>query len=295
MQRESLFSSKQLLSLIGALALTAGFALLQSCDFRPQAEEDWVTRIGDHLLYRSELQNAVPPGLEATDSAKYADSYINSWLRDHVVLVQAELNLPASQVDFERQLRDYRNSLTIYAFERELIKQKLDTVVSDREIENYYNNHARNFALKDFIVRVNFLKIPVDAPNVSLVEELMMSQTEEDLYELEVYSKQYAELGFFDHERWLYLDDLLRQIPIRVTDKEHFLSQNKLVKLQEGEYLYVLKIIAYQLKDGTSPLTLVRQDIRNIIVNMRKREFIDQMRRDLLQDAIKSNQVEYNR
>lgn len=272
-----------------------GLYLLSACNLKTAEEEDWVVRIDDHYLYRSELAKAIPAGFSAADSAKYADSYINSWVRDHVVLVQAELNLPAEHTDFEEQLRNYRNSLVIYAFERELIKQKLDTVVSDEEILNYYNSHPRNFALKDYIVRVNFLKVPADAPNVADVEQYMLSGTEEDLYELEMYSKQYAELGFFDHERWLYFDDLLRQIPIKITDKEQFLSQNKLVKLHEGEYLYILKIIDYQLKDGTSPLALVRQDIRNIIVNMRKREFIDQMRRDLLEDATKNDEIEYNR
>lgn len=269
--------------------------ILVSCNWQKSSDEDWVVRIDDHYLYRSELAEAIPAEMSLEDSAKMADSYINSWVKDHVVLVQAELNLPAEQMDFEKQLRNYRNSLTIYAFERELIKQKLDTVVSDEEIQRYYDENAQNFELKDFIVRVLFIKIPADAPDVSEIEQLMLSGTSEDIYALEDYSRQYAVFGFFDEERWMYFDELLRQIPVEITNKEEFLSQNKLVKLNEGDYLYILKIIDYQLKDGTSPLALVRKDIRNIIVNMRKREFIQQMRDDLLESANKNDEIEYNR
>ncbi len=269
--------------------------ILVSCNWQKSTDEDWVVRIDDHYLYRSELAESIPAGMSPEDSAKMADSYINSWVKDHVVLVQAELNLPAEQMDFEKRLRTYRNSLTIYAFERELIKQKLDTVVSDAEIRRYYDENSQNFELKDFIVRVLFIKVPAGAPDISEVEQLMLSGTSEDIYALEDYSRQYAVFGFFDEERWMYFDELLRQIPVEITNKEEFLSQNKLVKLNEGDYLYILKIIDYQLKDGTSPLALVRKDIRNIIVNMRKREFIRQMRVDLLESAYKNDEIEYNR
>lgn len=269
--------------------------ILVSCNWQKSTDEDWVVRIDDHYLYRSELAESIPAGMSPEDSAKMADSYIYSWVKDHVVLVQAELNLPAEQMDFEKRLRTYRNSLTIYAFERELIKQKLDTVVSDAEIRGYYDENSQNFELKDFIVRVLFIKVPAGAPDISEVEQLMMSGTSEDIYALEEYSRKYATFGFFDEERWMYFDELLRQIPVEISNKEEFLSQNKLVKLNEGDYLYVLKIIDYKLKDGTSPLALVRKDIRNIIVNMRKREFIRQMRVDLLESAYKNDEIEYNR
>ena len=268
---------------------------LNGCSWNSKPSEDWVVRVEDHYLSRAELDEAIPASMSDEDSAKVADSYVNNWLKDHVVLVQAELNLPEEQVDFEQQLRDYRNSLVIYAFEKELIKQKLDTVVTDQEIRTYFENNSENFELKDYIVRAQFIKIPADAPKVNELEEWMRSDDPEDLYSAEDYSRQYAEFGYFEDLRWLYLDDILRQIPIKISNKEQFLSQNKLVKLNEGDYLYLLKIIDYQLKDGISPLSLVQKEIRSIIVNKRKREFILQMRKDLLESATENNEIEYNK
>lgn len=278
----------------GALFLLSGLLTFTGCDLRSTGSENWVVRVQDHYLTTDELNEIIPPGTTEEDSAKIADNYINKWLKDQVVLVQAELNLPPELTDFEQQLRDYRNSLVVYTFERELIQQKLDTVITDREVEEYYENHKDNFALKDYIVRVNFIKLPANAPKVAQVEEWILSGSYEDLEMLDDYSRQFAEFGFFDDQRWIYFDDLIRQIPIRVTDKDQFLSQNKLVKLNEGDYLYILKIVDYQLKNGTSPLAFVEKDIRNIIINKRKREFILEMRKDLLENAHENNEIEYN-
>lgn len=278
----------------GALFLLLSTVTFTHCDLRTSGREDWVVRVQDHYLTRGELNEIIPAGTSAEDSAKIADNYINKWLKDQVVLVQAELNLPPELTDFEQQLRDYRNSLVVYTFERELIQQKLDTVVTDGEVEEYYENHKDNFALKDYIVRVNFIKLPANAPKVAQVEEWILSGSYEDLEMLDDYSRQFAEFGFFDEQRWIYFDDLIRQIPIRVTDKDQFLSQNKLVKLNEGDYLYILKIIDFQLKNGTSPLAFVEKDIRSIIINKRKREFILEMRKDLLENAKENNEIEYN-
>lgn len=278
-------------------ASAAGILLVicSSCSLKNTENQDWVVRVHNHYLMQEELAKAVPLSLSPEDSAKAADLYINQWLKDHVVLVQAELNLPPERMDFEQQLRDYRNSLVVYSFERELIKQKLDTVVTEAEIAAYYKEHPRNFELKDFIVRVRFIKVASDAPKQAELEMWIDSEADDDYYKLIDYSKQFAEFGFFDEERWLYLDELLTQVPVRIADKAQFLSQNKLVKLSEGDYLYLLKILDYQMKDGISPLELVKQDIRNIIVNKRKREFIIQMRKDLMDQALKNNDIEYRR
>lgn len=273
----------------------AAMAFFSSCDWHSSSDQDWVVRVHDHYLTREELSEYIPENLNAEDSAKAADLYINKWLQDHVVLVQAELNLPAELTDFERQLRDYRNSLVVYAFETELIKQKLDTIVTPGEVQKYYQENPGNFELRDYILRANFMKLPSQAPKIEQVEEWINNGTYDELALLEDYSKQFAEFGFFNEERWLYLNDVLQQIPLNITDKEQFLAQNKLVKLEEGDYLYLLKIIEYKMKDGLSPLALVEKDIRNIIINKRKREFVLQMRKDLMESAQKNNEIEYKR
>lgn len=268
---------------------------LISCSEKKTAPDDWIVKVGEKVLTRTELSEIIPDGLSPEDSTKVADTHINRWVKDNVVLMKAEYNLPANLMDFEKQLNDYRNSLVVYTYERELVKQKLDTVVTDNEILEYYNEHPRNFELRDYIIRANFVKLGKDAPKLAQFEKWMQSDNDADYYDIENYCTQFAVSSFLDSERWLYFDELLKEVPVKVVDKEKFLKENKYLKLSEGDYLYIIKIIEYQLKDATSPLELVKSDIRSIIVNKRKKEFIGKMRQDLMDEAQIDNEIQFNK
>lgn len=283
------------LSIICHLLFTLTIAVgIISCSDKQTAPEDWIVRVGEKVLTRTDLANIIPSGLSAEDSAKVADTHINRWVKDNVVLMKAEYNLPANLMDFDKQLADYRNSLVVYTYERELVKQKLDTVVTDTEIQNYYDENPRNFELRDYIIRANFVKLAKDAPKLIQFEKWMQLDSDEHYYDIENYCTQFALSTFLDSERWLYFDELLKEVPVKVADKEKFLKENKYLKLSEGDYLYIIKIIEYQLKDSTSPLELVKSDIRSIIVNKRKKEFIGKMRQDLMDEALIDNEIKYN-
>lgn len=266
-----------------------------SCAVEETAPDDWIVKVGEKVLTRTELAEMIPDGLSSEDSMKVADTHINRWVKDNVVLMKAEYNLPADLMNFEKQLNDYRNSLVVYTYERELVKQKLDTVITDSEIKLYYDEHPRNFELRDYIIRANFVKLGKDAPKLAQFEKWMQSDDEADYYDIENYCTQFAVSSFLDAERWLYFDELLKEVPVKVVDKENFLKENKYLKLSEGDYLYIIKIIEYQLKDATSPLELVKSDIRSIIVNKRKKEFIGKMRQDLMDEALIDNEIQFNK
>jgi hypothetical protein len=268
---------------------------IAGCKEKQNPNDGWVVMVGNKVLSTEELMRVIPANLSPEDSAMMADSYINRWIKDQTVVLKAEYNLPANSMHFERQLNDYRNSLLVYAYEKELIKQKLDTVVTENELKTYYDENPRNFELKDYIIRVNYVKLPADAPKQAQVEKWMKSESDADYFELENYCNQFAVTSFFDEQRWLYLDELLKEVPIKITDKENFLKENQYIKLTEANYLYIIKILEYQLKDGISPLELVRADIRNILINKRKKDFINKMRQDLMDEAILNNEVKYNK
>jgi len=106
--------------------------LLSSCNLLPSKaknKEKAIARVNDKYLYREDLKDVVPAGASATDSIEITAAYINNWVRQELLLKQAEDNLEESNRDFTNQIEQYRNSLIIYAYESELVKQKLDTVV----------------------------------------------------------------------------------------------------------------------------------------------------------------------
>src|SRR5947207_561682 len=91
------------------------------------SKKDAIARAYDYILYPEDLTGIVPEGASRTDSIAIVKNYIDNWIRHKSVLHKAENNLDEEKKNVQDQLEEYRNSLVTYAYETELIRQKLDT------------------------------------------------------------------------------------------------------------------------------------------------------------------------
>ncbi|NBW37610.1 MAG: hypothetical protein EBR30_21850 [Cytophagia bacterium] len=162
--------------------------LVTSCDLikrKTASETDnirpSVARVGETYLYQDELTGIVPPGTPREDSITRMDAYVNSWVRKQLLIRQAGRQIDINKAEVERKLLDYRYSLIAYEFQTYYIKQNLDTVVANSEIEQYYNEHLDNFVLKQNIVRATFLKVPQSAPRTKKIKDLIYSNKPKDV------------------------------------------------------------------------------------------------------------------
>ena len=124
---------------IGLICLLA----LVSCQNSKNGNGDRVVAtVYDKTLYQSDLQSVLYEGISVNDSLVRTKSFIDNWIRRQLLIHQAENNIDKSELDFSRQIEDYRNSLIIYKYESMLIEQNLDTVVSDEEIAAYIEDNS---------------------------------------------------------------------------------------------------------------------------------------------------------
>lgn len=250
-----------------------------------------IATVYNYNLYESDLAGVVPAGLTPEDSTRRAENFINSWVREMLLLSKAESNLPANDPEMEKKLRDYRNSLVIYAYETELVQQKLDTVVTDEEIEAYYNGHPNDFQLRDNIVKVVYVKVDQKAPNIPKLKTWVKSDKPQDREELEKYCRQYASNYYLDDNSWLLFDDLLKEVPIETYNRELFLQNNRFVEVADSTHIYFLNIKGFMTRNSQSPLSFEKENIRSIILNKRKLELIDKMHDDLYNEAVENNSI----
>ena len=146
---------------------------LSACSYfkRDSTEgKDAVARAYDYFLYPEDLQGLVPVGASREDSVAIIKNYIDNWFRQKVVLRKAERNLDDEKKDVEKKLEEYRNSLLTYAYETELVRQKLDTVINEEEIAQFYKNNQDNFELKDNIIKVIYLRLNKKSPKLNKVK-----------------------------------------------------------------------------------------------------------------------------
>jgi len=266
-----------------------------SCRFfdNEKTESDAVARAYDNFLYLSDLKNLVPPNTSKGDSAQLIKNYIDNWIRQQLILSKAKLNLNLSDnVEIEKQIEEYRSTVITYSYKKELIKQQLDTAISMEEIQTYFDKNSINFNVSAPIVKANYVKLDRSTPDLDKFKKLYYSDQMEDRVELEAFCHQYANSFLLDSTAWIYFDDLMREVPLQVSDPVSFLKLNSQIEIVDSLNLIFIKIKEYRLKDETSPLHFELKNIKSIILNQRKLELIRKMEQSVYDDAIANNNFE---
>lgn len=258
---------------------------------RPSRGEP-VARVNEEFLYIDDVRKVVPAGTSTEDSIEMVNSYVDNWIHETLVIQKAEENLSDEQKNVEDQLTNYRNSLITYTYEKELVKQKLDTLVTKDEIESYYNNNKANFELKDNIIKVIYVKINKDAPGIKDIKKWYRSNNMKDRELLADYCHQFAENFYLNDNTWFLFDEILKEIPIETYNKRSFLLNNRLVEVNDSLYNYFLNIKGFKIQNSQSPLSFESKNIKNIILNKRKLQLITKMKTDIYNAAANSNKIE---
>ena len=269
------------------------FVVISACQ-RPLIDKEGVllARVNDEYLYDTELKGLVPEGSSPRDSMVLVKNYVNNWVKTTLMINQAEKNLTAQQLNFNKQLTDYKNSLVIFKYESEWINQNLDTLVSDSAIETYYNQHLSDFELKENITRVMYVILDKDSEEDLKFDEVLNLPDSIMLDSLEALCELYANSFYLDTANWISFNRLQKIVPIETYNQELFLKENNFVRLNKGDELYLIKFVDFKIKDDISPLDFEYNDIRNIIINKRKMGLIKKMRNDIYENAILSKEFE---
>jgi hypothetical protein len=270
---------------------------LSACDFIASfigAKEKPIARVFDKELLPSDLINIVPKGTSKNDSIEIVKAYVENWVKQEVLLKQAIDNASLDQAAIELQLANYKNSLVIYAYEEQLVAQKLDTTVSEKELLNFYNTNKDNFELKKSIVKASFIKLPKNAAQLNLVKKWFKSARPRDKADLETYCMQFASDYLFADTAWQYLDDLQSKIPLSKFSEDAILQTGKRLEFTDANFIYLVFIKDFMYREETSPLSFEIDNIRNSIINKRKLGLINSMEQAVYQKAIADKDIEIN-
>lgn len=249
------------------------------------SNEATVAVYGDSQLYWSEVAAVVPDNISSEDSISLADKYIKDWLVRQIIIEAAENGLSEEQMQFDKMVSDYANSLKIHAFEEEWVRQKLDTNVSDDEIKRYYDEEEANFELKQFLVKIKFTSVASDYRQLPVLKKLFFSDRPEDLVKWQQSCVAAGASSFMSEEEWMTWDEFLKQVPIEIYDVAAFLKRQKKLEFEKDGSLYLIRFIDVKLSGTASPIEFEKTRIINLILNRRKRQLLDQMRLDFYTKA----------
>ena len=249
-------------------------------------DDDVVARVGEHELYRTELERSIPDGVPAEDSLKFAQSYIESWARDLVFLDIAEKQLSKEEKDVSRELEEYRRSLMKYRYEQRYVNERLDTNLSEKEIEGYYEAHVSDFKLERPIVRARYARVVQGGEDIGLLrKKLVLKNAEDAIREDTLLLRDPAERYFDWSGRWIEAVEAARETG---ADVFSLLSNagKAPVEVPDGQGFMYVVYVSEMIKAGeTAPLDYCRGRICDILLSTRKHDLVVALEQDLLDDA----------
>ena len=265
------------------LRLFIFISVLPSCQLLGETEPDVLARVGDHYLYITDLSH-IKFSENKDDSLAEAKSFIDAWVNKQLLLEKALQNLSEEQADFSEQLENYKNSLLIYAYENQLIKQKLDTLVSEKELKEYYLTNKDNFKLKEQLIQLRFVKYLNNAPiQDSLKYWLYSSENYQD--KLTNYCTQFAVQCHLDTITWVSTSTLRKIMPEVDNDSQlSKLSGNKLV-LSDSTHSFMAYIFDINDPGTPAPISFVKDQIIQIIINKRKLQLLNKVKKEIFEEA----------
>lgn len=264
--------------------------LLASCSQFIETSEP-IAKVGEKVLTMKDLSANIPDYLDATDSVLWADDYVKKWVQRELILLKAEQNLEAEMKDVSRELEEYRNSLIVFRYKNELMKQKMDTTVKESVILKYFNDHRESFILNRNIVKAIYLKVPVQVASPETLKEWCASPEKEKQDKLNEYCMTYAKAYDRFNDQWVTASTVLKNTPAEITDQGRYLEKNAFIESTDKVYYYLVYIRDYRLEGEVSPVEYVQNDIRSLILSKQKIEFLKQIEKDIYKEGLDKNKV----
>lgn len=169
------------------------------------------------------------------------------------------------------------------------MNQQMDTLVTKNQIEQYYNGNPDNFKLNSNIVKAIFVKIPIAVANVKLIKELIDENSDEGKNALREYCIQYAKSFDFFNDNWVNFDIVKNNIPGNINDDKQYLARNNQIELKDSIYYYLVNIQDYKLQNELAPIEYVENNIKNLILNKRKIDFLKQVEDNIYKEGVRQN------
>ena len=186
-----------------------------------------VAQVGGVVLYKSDLEKVLPSGISKEDSIAFATQYINSWAMKQLMLLKAQDELPKAEKELAQLLEDYKAQLLAFRYENLFIEERLDTIVSVLEREEYYNSHLNIFLEKDGLVKGRLAKMHNSSPSLLSIKRLATKRDIESIEEFAdiAYNSSFKYLDFFD--TWMDLKLISKEIGIDLEDLQEMLPSAK--------------------------------------------------------------------
>ena len=192
-----------------------------------------------------------------------------------------------------QKVEAYRKDLVMNRYQQELVNQKLAGDISEQELESYYLDNRQLFTVDRPLIKGLFIKVPLTAPHVANVRRWYRQEEREAVEHLEKYSLRNAVKYEYFYDKWVPVAEVLDLLPLKHAEPETYLEKNRHVELKDTAFYYFLNVSDYRAVGEPEPYEVARAHARDMLLNTRRAAFLRQVRHDLYDNALESNDIVY--
>lgn len=265
-------------------------ALTASCTFFQSIvhDDEVVAKVGRQKLYRSELEPFIPEGVSSLDSTNLSLAYIESWATGIIFSDKAMEQLSKEEQDMTAEIESYRRTILRFRYEQRYVADRLDTLVSEEQISDFYEAHPELFSLERPILKVRFIDISKAAEQKDEIIAKMGSRNPDELVEAEDLAFFNAIRYFDSSDTWMDAAILAREFGTDYGTMLACLSQNYITFDETDRNDVKVAYVCAIQRSGLAPLEFCSEKVRDFILNGRKRDLLTDLESRIVQDAKRS-------
>lgn len=269
--------------------------LVSSCEglFNEEEEKEPLARVGDTFLYKEDIASLIGDDMTTQDSTIFVNNYINNWASKQLLLSKSKINLPEEKLaEFDRLVSDYRADLYTRAYIEALVNQSQDTSVTKSQLQEFYEREKENFKLNEKLVQLRFVGMSGQFLDRDGVESKIKRWEDSDRRYLDSIAVQFKKIHFND-SIWVSASRVIQEIPpLTQANEESHLKKSQFFELQDSLEVYLGLVTNVLEVNETAPFDYVEPDIRQLILNRRRLNYIKQLETEIIDEAIKKNEFE---
>ena len=256
-------------------------------------EAEAIARVNNEYLYSSDLENLVPAGIPKKDSIALVKDFINRWATQQLLMNNANKNISKNkQIELDGLINQYKMDLYSKAYLEQLVITKIDTVITNEEIEKYYNTNKNNFKTNSPLVKLRYINLVKGNNKLSSISTKFSSFKSKDKIDLKNLAIQFKDYAFNDSV-WVDIDQVYEKLPFVNQDNfAKFIDSGISYQYADSTSIWLVKVKDMVPKNSVVPFAYISPTIKQIILNKRKTDLINKIQTEITNDAIKDNDFE---
>lgn len=268
-------------------------ALSMACKPAPadteRPEPVLLAQVFDYKLHLDDIQNLIQGYASSEDSVQQVRSITEHWVRDRLILVEAEKSLP-KDVNMTKLLEDYRQSLLRHFFEQRAIEERLDTVIIEKDLQAYYEANKQNHKLDAGIWRGYYFKIKRPASRSDRILQWWKTFPLQHAGNVLSYMEKNAVTAWTDTSEWHELKMVAQHFPDGTLSPVAMRSNRSFVR-EDRDHVYLLYPMEVFQAQDIAPLSRIREQAARFILHQRELEVLEQIKKEIYDRDIQHERV----